>query len=160
MNARQAVFATTWGLFALAGCATAPQVTTVAETAAAQAQLSTLAKLVQEAGLADTLKGPGPYTVFAPSDEAFKNVPASTMAKLASDKALLKAVLSYHVVQNKLVSAEVKNGSATTLQGGKLALAKAGDFVTVEDAVVTRPDVVAANGVVHIIDRVLMPPTK
>ena len=103
---------------------------------------------------------PGPFTVFAPSDEAFKAVPAKTMAELSADKELLKAVLTYHVVPGKVVAADVKNGNAKTVHGANLALAKAGTFVTVEDAVVTQADVVASNGVVHVIDRVLMPPKR
>lgn len=147
-------------LLALAGCATPTRPATIAETAAARPELSTLNRLINEAGLTETLKGPGPYTVFAPSDEAFKAVPPATMAKLAADKALLKSVLSFHVVQNTLPAAAVKNGAVKTLQGANVALSKAGDFVTVEDAVVTQADVVATNGVVHVVDRVLMPPAK
>lgn len=159
MNARHWL-ATTLActLLVLAGCATPVRPATVAETAAARPELSTLTRLMNEAGLTETLESPGPYTVFAPTDEAFKAVPAGTMAKLAADKALLKSVLSFHVVQNTLPAAAVKNGAVKTLQGANVALSKAGDFVTVEDAVVTRADVVATNGVVHVVDRVLMPP--
>lgn len=143
-----------------AGCATTPAPATIAETAARTPQLSTLNRLIQEAGLADTLRADGPYTVFAPSDEAFKALPAKTLADLAADKAQLRAVLSYHVVAGKLTAAEVKNGSQKSLQGANLALAKAGSFVTVEDAMVQQADVPATNGVVHVIDRVLMPPKR
>jgi uncharacterized surface protein with fasciclin (FAS1) repeats len=160
MNARQWLVTAACALLAFTGCATAPQPTTIAETTAAKPELSTLNKLVNDAGLADTLKGPGPYTVFAPTDEAFKAVPPATMAKLASDKDLLKSVLSFHVLNNKLAAADVKNGPAKTLQGANVALSKSGDFVTIEDAVVTQADVPATNGVVHVIDRVLIPPTK
>jgi uncharacterized surface protein with fasciclin (FAS1) repeats len=160
MNARPwLATALACALLALAGCATPTRPATVAETAAGRPELSTLTRLMNEAGLVDTLKGPGPYTVFAPTDEAFKAVPAGTMAKLATDKALLKSVLSFHVVENALPAAAVKNGAVKTLQGGNVALSKAGDFVTVEDAVVMRADVIATNGVVHLVDRVLMPPS-
>jgi uncharacterized surface protein with fasciclin (FAS1) repeats len=142
----------------LAACASAPAPTSIADTAAATPQLSTLSRLVDEAGLTETLKGPGPYTVFAPTDDAFKALPQKTRDALAADKTLLKSVLSYHVVPGKLVAADVKNSNAKTVQGANVALAKAGTFVTIEDAVVTTPDVPATNGVVHIIDRVLMPP--
>jgi len=146
---------------ALAACASlAPPPATIADTAARTPELSTLSGLIQQAGLADTLRGAGPYTVFAPSNEAFKAVPAETMAKLAADKDLLRSVLTYHVLPAKVTSAEVANGNAKTVQGATLALAKAGSFVTVEDAVVQTADVAASNGVVHIIDRVLMPPAK
>ena len=144
----------------LAGCATAPAPTTIAETAARTPQLSTLARLIEEAGLAETLRGAGPYTVFAPSDAAFQAVPAKTMQELASNKALLKSVLSYHVLPGKLAAAEVKNGNRKTVQGANVALASAGAFVTVEDAVVQQADLPATNGVVHVIDRVLMPPKQ
>lgn len=133
---------------------------TVADAAARQPQLSTLNRLIGEAGLADTLRGPGPYTVFAPSDEAFKAVPAKTLAELGSNKALLKEVLSYHVLPARVPAAEVANGNAKTVQGASLALSKAGSFVTVEDAMVTQADLGAGNGVVHVIDRVLLPPKK
>lgn len=142
------------------GCATSSAPATIADTAARTPQLSTLNKLIADAGLAETLRQPGPYTVFAPSDEAFKAVPAKTMAELAGNKELLKSVLTYHVLPGQVASAEVKNGNAKSLQGANLALAKAGGFVTVEDAMVTQADVRASNGVVHVIDRVLMPPKK
>lgn len=144
----------------LAGCATPSAPTTLADTAARTPQLSTLNKLIADAGMTETLRQPGPYTVFAPSDEAFKAVPAKTLAELGSNKALLKSVLSYHVLPGKVTSADVHNGKAKTVQGSELALAKAGGVVTVEDAMVTQADVPASNGVVHVIDRVLMPPKK
>ncbi len=99
-------------------------------------------------------------TVFAPSDEAFKAVPAKTLAELGSNKELLKSVLTYHVLPGKVSAADVKNGNAKTVQGANLALSKAGTFVTVEDALVTQADVGATNGVIHIIDKVLMPPRR
>jgi uncharacterized surface protein with fasciclin (FAS1) repeats len=132
----------------------------IADAAAKAPQLSTLARLIQEAGLADTLRGAGPYTVFAPSDEAFKAVPAKTMQELAADKELLKSVLTYHVIPGKVTAAEVRNGNVKTLNGANLAVAKAGSFVTVEDAMVQQADLAATNGVVHVIDRVLMPPKR
>jgi uncharacterized surface protein with fasciclin (FAS1) repeats len=147
-------------LAAMVGCATTPAPATVAETAARTPQLSTLTKLIADAGLTDTLKGSGPFTVFAPSDEAFKAVPAKTMAELAANKELLRSVLTYHVVAGKVMAADVKTGNVKSVQGANLAVAKAGTFVTVEDAVVTQADVGATNGVVHIIDKVMMPPRR
>jgi uncharacterized surface protein with fasciclin (FAS1) repeats len=144
----------------LSACATTPTPTSIADTAARTPELSTLNRLINQAGLGDTLRGQGPYTVFAPSDEAFKAVPAKTLAELGSDKALLVSVLTYHVVPGKTMAAEVKNGNAKTVNGANLALARAGAMVTVEDAVVVQPDVVASNGIVHVIDRVLLPPKK
>lgn len=144
----------------IAGCATTRRPATVADAAAARPELSTLTKLVNDAGLAETLKAPGPYTVFAPTDEAFKKVPAKTMERLAADKAYLKSVLSYHVLPIKLESATVQAGPAKTVQGAAVTMSKAGNFVAVDEAIVTEADVVATNGVVHVIDRVLLPPVK
>lgn len=144
---------------ALAGCATTSAPVSVADTIARDPQLSTLNGLVTQAGLADTLKGPGPYTVFAPTNDAFKAVPAKTMAEL-KDPARLKALLTYHVVPKKVTAAEVKTGPARTANGADVALSKAGDFVTVEDAMVQTADIGATNGVVHVVDRVLIPPVR
>ena len=145
---------------ALSACATATAPMTIADTAAATPQLSTLNKLIGDAGLAETLRGTGPFTVFAPTNDAFKAVPAKTLDALAKDPALLKSVLSYHVLAGKVTSADVKNGPAKTVQGANVALAKAGTFVTIDEAVVTTADVPVSNGVVHVIDRVLLPPMK
>ena len=158
MNRRTTLFAVLAALTLVAGCATTPAPTTIAETAARTPQLSTLNKLINDAGLADTLRGAGPFTVFAPSDDAFKAVPVATLDALAKDKERLKAVLSYHVLAGQVMAADVKNGAVKTVQGANVALSKSGTFVTVEDAVVTMADVPASNGVVHVIDRVLMPP--
>ncbi len=144
----------------VSGCATSPAPMTISETAAATPQLSTLTKLINDAGLTETLKGAGPYTVFAPTDDAFKAVPAKTLEALSKDKALLTSVLTYHVLPGAVTSAEVKNGPTKTVQGAPIALYKSGTFVTVEEAVITTPDIAASNGVVHIVDRVLMPPVK
>ena len=141
----------------LAACATPPAPKSIVETAAANPQLTTLSKLIQDAGLAETLQGPGPYTVFAPSDEAFKAVPPATMEALAKDKVRLKAVLNFHVVPGSLTSTELKNGPVKTVQGGDVALYKSGTFLTVDEALVTTPDLRASNGVIQIVDKVLMP---
>ena len=141
-----------------AGCATTPAPKTIVATAAATPQLSTLTKLIQDAGLTETLEGAGPFTVFAPTDDAFKAVPAATLQALAQDKARLKAVLTYHVIPGVVMAPDVTNGPAKTVQGANLALSRAGTFVTVEDAVVTTADVKASNGVIHVVDKVLMPP--
>ena len=145
---------------ALGACATTPAPTTIADTAATNPQLTTLNKLINEAGLADTLRGPGPYTMFAPTDDAFKAVPPATLEALAKDKNRLKTVLSYHVVPGTLTSSDVKNGPVKTVQGGDVTLYKSGTFLTVEEAVVTTPDVRATNGVIQVVDKVLLPPTK
>ena len=144
----------------LAGCATPSAPVSVAGSIAANPSLSTLNDLVGKAGLTETLNAPGPYTVFAPTNDAFKAVPAKTMDELAHDPAKLKAVLAYHVLPGKTAAADIHNGSAKTLNGADLALSRAGTFVTVEDAVVQDADIVASNGVVHVVDRVLIPPVK
>ncbi len=141
-----------------AGCATRMTPVSVADTVATNNQLSTLNSLVTKAGLTETLKGTGPYTVFAPSNDAFAKVPAKTMDELGKDPARLKAVLTYHVVPGKVMAADVKNGNTKTANGANLALSKAGEFVTVDDAMVQRADIAATNGVVHIVDSVLIPP--
>lgn len=143
---------------ALAGCATSSAPVSVADTLATTPQLSTLNGLVTKAGLTDMLKGTGPFTVFAPSNDAFAKVPAKTLSDLAADPARLKAVLAYHVVPGKLTAADIKNGNVKTANGANVALSRAGDYVTVEDALVQRADILATNGVVHVTDAVLMPP--
>jgi uncharacterized surface protein with fasciclin (FAS1) repeats len=145
---------------AAAGCATTPAPAPITDTTARTPQLSTLAKLVADAGLADTLRGPGPFTVFAPSDEAFKKVPAKTLADLAANKEMLRSVLTYHVVPGAMTAEQIKGGKAKTVNGADLNVARAGSFVTIEDAVVQTADVRATNGVVHIIDTVLIPPRR
>ncbi|CAD5373947.1 Fasciclin domain-containing protein [Rubrivivax sp. A210] len=147
-------------LAATAGCATTPAPATLTETLGRNASTQTLARLVKDAGLGETLASAGPYTVFAPSDAAFKAVPAKTLAELAANKEQLKAVLSYHVVAGNSPAAAIKQGNVKTVNGANLALAKSGGFITVEDAVVEQADIKASNGVVHLVDRVLMPPKK
>ena len=163
----QTVFATTRRaalaaalLSLFAGCATVSAPVSVADTIANTPSLSTLNSLVNTAGLGETLKGAGPFTVFAPSNEAFKAVPAKTMEALAKDPAALKNVLTYHVLPGKAMAASVKNSKAKTVNGAEVELSKAGDMVTIESAVVTQADLNATNGVVHIIDTVLIPPAK
>ena len=142
----------------IAGCATTATPASVADTIATDPKLSTLNSLVTKAGLTETLKGAGPFTVFAPSNEAFAKVPAKTMDDLGKDPAKLKAVLTYHVLAGKVMAADVKNGNSKTVNGANIALSKAGDFVTVEDAMVQTADIAATNGVIHVVDSVLIPP--
>jgi uncharacterized surface protein with fasciclin (FAS1) repeats len=137
----------------LAACATAPAPASIAATVAATPQLSTVNRLIAEAGLGDALRAQGPFTLFA-----FKSVPAQTLAELGSNKEWLKSVLNYHLLPVKLPASEVKNSNVKTVNGANLALAQAGTTVTVEDAVVVQADMPASNGVVHVIDRVLLPP--
>ena len=144
----------------LSGCATQSKPVSVADTIATKPELSTLNSLVVKAGLTDTLKGTGPFTVFAPTNAAFAKVPAKTMEDIGKDPAKLKAVLTYHVMPGKVMAADVKNGNAQTVNGANLALSKSGDFVTVEDGMVQTADLSATNGVVHIVDSVLIPPSR
>ncbi len=144
----------------VAGCATQPAPVSVADTLAQTPSLSTLHGLVVKAGLNDTFKGPGPFTVFAPNNEAFKAVPRKTLDELAANPARLKAVLTYHVLPAQVMAAEVKNGPVKSVQGTNLTLSRAGAYLTVEDAMVVATDVKASNGIVHIVDRVLMPPVS
>lgn len=160
MNKRTLLLATSAAWLALAGCASTPAPKTIAGTAAATPSLSTLNKLIAEAGLAETLSGTGPYTVFAPTDDAFKAVPSKTLDALSKDKEQLKAVLLFHVAPGKVLAADVQPGNLKTAQGANLAVAKAGTFLTVDEALVTQSDVLASNGVVHVIDKVLIPPVK
>ncbi len=145
---------------ALGGCASAPTPVNLADSVSGNPSLSTFTSLVAQAGLTETLKTGGPYTVFAPTNDAFKAVPASAMDDLNKHPEKLKNVLSYHLVSGKLAAADIKNSNAKSVNGATLALAKAGDFVTVESAAVVTADLGATNGVVHTIDTVLMPPKK
>lgn len=132
----------------------------VATAIASKPDLSTLSSLIAKADLTSALNGEGSFTVFAPSNEAFKAVPQKTMDELAANPTLLKEVLTYHVLPVKTMAADVKNGNLKTLNGAELALSKSGDFVTVESAVVQMANITASNGVVHVIDSVLLPPNK
>ena len=130
------------------------------DTAVAAGQFTTLAAALQAAGLVDTLKGPGPFTVFAPTDEAFAKLPAGTVETLLKpeNKDKLKAVLTYHVVAGKAMSSDLKDGQSVTTVNGKTATVKIdGGKVMVGDATVVKPDVAASNGVIHVIDTVLVP---
>lgn len=133
----------------------------IVDTAVAAGQFTTLAKALTAAGLVETLKGKGKFTVFAPTDEAFAKLPAGTLDDLLKpeNKEKLKAVLLYHVVSGKVTAKDVGklNGkTATTVQGGTVAISTA-NGVTVNDARVVQADVMAKNGVIHAIDTVLIP---
>ncbi len=133
----------------------------IVDTAVAAGSFNTLATALKAAGLVDTLKGKGPFTVFAPTDDAFKKLPAGTLEKLLADKAQLTKVLTYHVVSGKVMAADVvKLTSAKTVEGSSLKIAVANGAVKVNDANVVKTDVGASNGVIHVIDSVLLPPAK
>jgi uncharacterized surface protein with fasciclin (FAS1) repeats len=141
---------------AIAGATVAVQAKDIVDTAVAAGNFKTLATALQAAGLVDTLKGTGPFTVFAPTDEAFAKVPKEQLDALLKDKAALTKVLTYHVVPGKVMAKDVKAGKVKTVQGGELTLATAGG-VMVDGAKVTATDIVADNGVIHVIDSVVMP---
>ena len=145
---------------ALIGCASVQNSpVTLATAAAQQSDLTTFYKLAQQAGLNDVLNGSSSMTVFAPTNEAFQAVPAATLDKLAKDPEQLKAVLSYHIIPGHVLAADIKeNTTLTTLSGAKLGVSKAGDFVTVDDGMVSQADIKTNNGIIHKIDRVLTPP--
>ena len=133
----------------------------IVETAVAAGSFSTLATALQAAGLVDTLKGKGPFTVFAPTDEAFRKLPAGALEKLLADKAQLTRVLTYHVVSGKVMAADVvKLTSAKTVEGSAVKISVEGGKVKVNDANVVKTDVGASNGVIHVIDSVILPPAK
>lgn len=144
----------------MAGCASMEPPKTVTQVVASDPNLSTLSVLIKDAGLSETLSGAGPFTLFAPTNEAFKAIPAKTMDELAANKEMLKSVITYHVLPIEAKAADIKPGNVKTLNGANLALSRAGNFVTVEDALVSVTDKPAINGVVHVIDRVLLPPKR
>jgi uncharacterized surface protein with fasciclin (FAS1) repeats len=141
---------------AIAGATLAVQAKDIVDTAVAAGNFKTLATALQAAGLVETLKGKGPFTVFAPTDEAFAKVPKDQLDALLKDKAALTKVLTYHVVPGKVMAKDVKAGKVKTVQGSELTLATSGG-VMVDGAKVTATDIVADNGVIHVIDSVVMP---
>lgn len=146
--------------------ATAPLVnhqamTNIVDTAVGAGQFTTLAKALQAADLVTTLKGAGPFTVFAPTDAAFAKLPAATLASLLANPAELRKVLTYHVVAGKVTAADVvKLSEATTVNGAKVQIAvRDGKVVLNGTSTVATADVMASNGVIHVIDTVILPPT-
>jgi len=135
----------------------------IVDTAVAAGQFKTLAAALTAAGLVDTLKGPGPFTVFAPTDAAFAKLPAGTVDTLLKpeSKAKLTAILTYHVVAGKVMDADVvKLNEAKTVNGAIVAVKVDGGNVMINNAKVTTADIEASNGVIHVIDTVLLPPSN
>jgi uncharacterized surface protein with fasciclin (FAS1) repeats len=141
---------------ALGASVLAVQAKDIVDTAVAAGSFKTLAAALTAAGLIDTLKGKGPFTVFAPTDEAFAKIPKADLDALLKDKAKLTAVLTYHVVSGKVMAKDVKAGKVKTVQGSELTLGTTGG-VTVDGAKVVKADIVADNGVIHVIDSVVLP---
>jgi uncharacterized surface protein with fasciclin (FAS1) repeats len=128
----------------------------IVDTAVGAGSFNTLAAALKAADLIDTLKGKGPFTVFAPTDAAFAKIPKADLDALLKDKAKLTAVLTYHVVGGKVMAADVKAGPVKTVQGSSLMVSTMGG-VMVDGAKVTATDIVADNGVIHVIDTVIIP---
>jgi uncharacterized surface protein with fasciclin (FAS1) repeats len=128
----------------------------IVDTAVKAGNFKTLVAAVQAAGLVDTLKGKGPFTVFAPTDEAFAKIPKETLDGLLKDKAALTKILTYHVVPGKVMAKDVKAGKVKSVQGSEITVKTEGG-VMVDGAKVIATDVAASNGVIHAIDTVIMP---
>ncbi|MEJ7929431.1 fasciclin domain-containing protein [Ramlibacter sp. AN1015] len=141
---------------ALSLAAVGAQAKDIVETAVAAGEFKTLATALEKAGLIQTLKGKGPFTVFAPTDAAFAKVPKDQLDALLADKAKLTSVLTYHVVPGRVMAKDVKAGSVPTVQGSSLMVRTEGG-VKVDNANVVKTDITADNGVIHVIDSVVMP---
>jgi len=131
----------------------------VVEIAASNDQFSTLVAAIKAAGLAEALSGKGPFTIFAPTNQAFEKLPAGTLEKLLKpeNKGKLADILKYHVVIGKVMAAEVKPGEMETLNGKKFTIKSAGGKVMVDGATVVKTDIKGKNGVIHVIDSVILP---
>lgn len=138
------------------GMTISAQAKDIVDTAVGAGSFKTLATVLGAAGLVETLKGKGPFTVFAPTDEAFAKIPKADLDALLKDKAKLTAVLTYHVVAGKVMAADVKAGNVKTVQGSELTVSTSMG-VMVNNAKVIKTDIVADNGVIHVIDTVIMP---
>ncbi|MCL4764500.1 MAG: fasciclin domain-containing protein [Burkholderiales bacterium] len=148
---------TTLAALALAVAASPAFAKDIVQTAVDNGNFSTLATALQKAGLVDTLKGSGPFTVFAPTDAAFAKIPKDQLDALLADKDKLTKVLTYHVVPGRVMAADVKPGEVKTVQGSAVTISTYGGKVKVNDATVTATDVRADNGVIHVIDTVILP---
>ena len=129
----------------------------IVDTAISSGQFKTLVTALQKADLVDTLRQAGPYTVFAPTDSAFAKLPAGQLDALLKDKEKLTAVLTYHVVPGKIMASQVKPGEVKTVQGQAFTVSTQGSNVMVDDAKVVKTDIAASNGVIHVIDSVILP---
>jgi len=136
------------------------QSNTIVDIAASNDSFSTLVQAVQAAGLVETLSGKGPFTVFAPTNEAFAALPPGTLEELLKpeNRAKLQQILTYHVVAGAVESSDIQPGEVETVEGSPVTLAIVDGKVTVNDATVTTADIQASNGIIHVIDRVILPP--
>ena len=151
-------FVTTLGIVAItiAAVPTMAAQKDIVHTAISAGSFKTLVTAVQAAGLVETLKGKGPFTVFAPTDAAFAKIPKDQLDALLADKAKLAKVLTYHVVAGKVMAADVKAGPVKTVEGSNMTITTEGG-VMVDKAKVTATDIAASNGVIHVIDSVILP---
>ncbi len=151
-----------FGLIALSSVSFAEDKKDIVDTAVAAGNFKTLVAAVKAAGLVDTLKGKGPFTVFAPTDEAFAKLPAGTVEELLKpeNKKKLTDILTYHVLAGKVMAADVKTMEAKTVQGSSAMVKVADGKVTIDKANVVKTDIEASNGVIHVIDTVIMPAAK
>jgi uncharacterized surface protein with fasciclin (FAS1) repeats len=159
MNLKPAILAAAIGLVGGLGAQAADK--DIVDTAVEAGQFQTLAAALEAAGLVETLKGAGPFTVFAPTDEAFAKLPAGTVESLLKpeNKDQLTAILTYHVVPGKVMSHDVAGiDEARTVNGEMIDIEVDGSSVKVNDATVTAADIAASNGVIHVIDTVILPP--
>lgn len=140
---------------------TAAPAADIVDTAVSAGSFNTLVKAVQAAGLVETLKGPGPFTVFAPTDEAFAKLPPGTLESLIANPEQLKKVLTYHVVAGKVMASDVvKLKEARTVQGSSARIKVSGGQVMIDNARVVKTDIACDNGVIHVIDTVILPKEK
>ncbi|MGV0025971.1 fasciclin domain-containing protein [Phormidesmis priestleyi] len=132
----------------------------IVDVASANPSLKMMTAAIQAAGLTSTLQGKGPFTVFAPTDQAFAAVPAATRQRvlLPENRAILTRILTYHVVPGEITSSQLKSGDVKTVEGKTIDIQVSSENVTVNDAKVTQPDIRANNGVIHVVDRIIIPP--
>lgn len=154
---RTAITLITLALLASAAIAGGAPKKDIVATAAGAGSFTTLAAALEAADLVETLEGPGPFTVFAPTDAAFAKLPAGTMESLLNDKDKLAKILTYHVVPGKVMSSDVATGAVPTVQGQPLNVVVERGRVNVNEARVVKADVLASNGVIHVIDTVVLP---
>jgi uncharacterized surface protein with fasciclin (FAS1) repeats len=148
---------TTFAALALAVATTPAFAKDIIDTAVDAGSFKTLATALQAAGLVDTLKGKGPYTVFAPTDAAFAKIPKAQLDAILADKAMLTKILTYHVVPGTVMAKDVKPGMVKTVEGSSITVKADAGKVMVDNATVTAVDVRADNGVIHVIDTVIIP---
>lgn len=168
LKSKTSIFLSVFVLFfSLAGCDSndndEPEVAADIVQVATDAGFSTLVSAIQAADLVSTLQGPGPFTVFAPTNDAFAALPAGTLDDLLlpENKATLEAILTYHVVQGRVTADQVVNlTTASTVQGQDLTIAVNGGTVSINDISIVQTDIEASNGIIHIIDGVLLPPSQ